>query len=445
MGLKEYFELEKYKTNIKREVLAGATTFLAMAYIILVNPSILYVGGVPFGPAIIATIVTAAVSTILTGIYARKPFAMAPYMGENALFAFAIVPMLLSIGYPIENAWKLALGAVFWGGVIFLIVSLTGVRAVMARAVPMPISLSWAVGIGLFLMFIGFANAGIAVAGIGTPVKVGDLTATRPLVAIAGTIVTIALYVLRVPGSILIGIIATMFIAAIAGIPALHPEAQLGFPNWMEILGQLDVVNSLRVPQLIPMIVLLFLVDIFDTLGTVAGLGAKAGFVDEKGRVVGMEKVFHIDALATVIGAIFGTSTTGTYIESAAGIEMGGRTGLTALVTGVLFLITLPLVTFISMLDPGFLTLAGAPALIVIGIIMLSALRGINFENPVEAIPAAMAIGFMIFTYNISLGIAASLIAYPLVATAAGKFKEVHPVSWILAILSLLLFIFYPY
>jgi len=239
ISLAEYFELHRYRTSVRTEVLAGATTFLAMAYIILVNPSILYSpnaiwgqGGIPFGPVIIATIVSAGLATLITGIYARKPFAMAPYMGENALFAFSIIPLLISAGYSGDDLWRLALGAVFWGGVVFLIVSVTGIRAIMARAVPMPLALSWGVGIGLFLMFIGFANAGIAVAGVGTPVKIGNLASSRALVAIAGTAITLALYLRRVPGSILLGILITMAIAAAAGIPAVHPEAQLGFPNW---------------------------------------------------------------------------------------------------------------------------------------------------------------------------------------------------------------------
>lgn len=444
MGVKQLFELDKHRTSIKTEILAGVTTFLTMAYIILVNPTILHLGGMPFGPLIIATILSAGIFTLMTGLYAKKPFAMAPYMGENALFAFAIVPLLLGLGYSTDQAWRLALGAVFWGGVIFLVVSLTGVRAMIAKAVPMPLALSWAVGIGLFLMFIGFASAGIAVPGVGTPVRIGNLREVNTMVAIAGTVITIGLYLLKVPGSILLGIIVTMIIAVVSGVPAVKDQV-LGFPNWSEVLLQLDIIGSLRVVQLIPVIVLLFLVDIFDTLGTVAGLAAKAGFVDKEGRVTSVEKVFHTDALATVVGALFGTSTTGTYIESAAGIEMGGRTGLTAVVTGLLFLATLPLVPFIAMLNPSFLQLACAPALILVGVLMLSSLKKIDFEDPVQAIPAALTVAFMVFTYNITLGIAASLVAYPLVAVAAKRAKEVHPLAWVLALLSLILFVFYPY
>lgn len=444
MGLKEFFELDKYKTSVATEILAGVTTFLTMAYIILVNPTILYLGGMPFGPVIIATILSAGIFTILTGLYAKKPFAMAPYMGENALFAFAIVPMIIAMGIGQPDAWKIALGAVFWGGVIFFIVSITGARAVMAKAVPSYVALSWAVGIGLFLMFIGFAAAGISLPGIATPVRLGRLYDKASIVAIVGTIITMGLYVKKVPGSLLIGIIITMILAYVVGIPAVKGEA-IAFPNWSEILLQLDFIRPWTIIPIIPIIVLLFLVDIFDTLGTVAGLAAKAGYVDEKGRVAGVEKVFHVDALATMIGALFGTSTTGTYIESAAGIEMGGRTGLTAVVTGLLFLVTLPLVPLIAILDPSFLQLACAPALIVVGILMLSALKRIDFDDPVQAVPAALTVAFMVFTYNITLGIAASLVAYPLVATAVGRHKEVHPVAWLLALLSFILFIFYPY
>ncbi len=447
MGLREYFELDKYGTTVRREVLAGITTFLAMAYILIVNPTILHMPsvltgkdiGMPFGPVIISTAVAAGVATLLTGIYAKKPFAMAPYMGENVLFAFT---MVLAMGIP----WQKALGAVFWGGVIFLIISVLGIRTILARAVPPFLAASWSIGIGLFLMFVGFAAAGISLPGVpGAPVKVGNLATPSVLVALLGTAITLALLIRRVPGSILIGIITTMIVGYLVGIPAVKSEAAIAFPNWGEVLGKLDVIGALQVPALIPMIVVLFLVDTFDTMGTVVGLSLKAGFVDEKGRPVGIDRVFHVDALATVLGAIFGTSTVGTFIESATGIEEGGRTGLTSVVTGLLFLAMIPLAAFIAMLNPSFLQLASAPALIAVGILMMSVVKNIDFSDVVQVIPVTITIAFMLFTFNIALGIAASLVTYPLVALAAGRAREVHPVAWILAALSALLFVFYPY
>ncbi len=441
MGLKEFFELDKYNTSIRTEVIAGATTFLAMAYILIVNPTILSLSGMPFGPLIIATIIAAAFATILTGVYAKRPFAMAPYMGENVLFTFSIV---LALGV----TWQEALGAVFWGGVIFLVVTLLGVRTILAKAVPRFLAASWSIGIGLFLMFVGFASAGISIPGVpGAPVKIGNLLDVHVLVALAGVVITLALLVKKIPGSILIGIISTMILAYLTGITVTSPEAtSLGFPNWGEVLGKFDPVKALMNPVLIPIILVLFLVDTFDTMGTVLGLGLKAGFIKEnQADDPGLEKVFHVDALATVLGAVFGTSTVGTYIESATGIEEGGRTGLTSLVTGLLFLAMLPLAPVIAVLNPGFLQLASAPALIAVGILMMSVVRHIDFTDIVQVVPTVITMAFMLFTYNIALGIAAGLVAYPLTALVAGKGKEVHPVAWILLAIAILLFIFYPY
>ncbi len=441
MGLKEFFELDKYNTSIRTEVVAGATTFLAMAYILIVNPTILSISGMPFGPLIVATIIAAAFATILTGVYAKRPFAMAPYMGENVLFTFSIV---LALGV----TWQEALGAVFWGGVIFLVVTLLGVRTILAKAVPRFLAASWSIGIGLFLMFVGFASAGISIPGVpGAPVKIGNLLDVHVLVALAGVAITLALLVKRVPGSILIGIISTMILAYLSGITVTSPETtSLGFPNWGEVLGKFDPVGALMNPALIPIILVLFLVDTFDTMGTVLGLGLKAGFVRENQTDdPGLEKVFHVDALATVLGAVFGTSTVGTYIESATGIEEGGRTGLTSLVTGLLFLAMLPLAPVIAVLNPGFLQLASAPALIAVGILMMSVVQHIDFTDVVQVVPTVITIAFMLFTYNIALGIASGLVAYPLTASAAGRSREVHPVAWALLAISLLLFVFYPY
>ena len=447
MGLRSYFELDKYGTTVRREVLAGVTTFLAMAYILIVNPTILHMPtiltgkniGMPFGPVIIATAVAAGLATLLTGIYAKKPFAMAPYMGENVLFAFT---MVLGMGI----AWEKALGAVFWGGVIFLIISLLGVRTILARAIPSFLAASWSVGIGLFLIFIGFAAAGISLPNVpGAPVKIGNLATPSVVAALTGTAVTLALLIRRIPGSILAGIFVTMLISFLMGIPVVKHGGVPTFPNWGEVLGKLDIIGALQIPALIPMILVLFLVDTFDTMGTVVGLAVKAGFVDEKGRVVDVDRVFHVDALSTVLGAIFGTSTVGTFIESAAGIEEGGRTGLSAVVTGLLFLAMIPLAAFIAMLNPKFLQLASAPALIAVGILMMSVIRNIDFNDIVQAISVTIAISFMLFTFSIAIGIAASLVAYPLIAAAAGRVKEVHPVAWVLAALSALLFVFYPY
>ncbi len=447
MGLREYFELDRYGTSVKREVLAGVTTFAAMAYILIVNPTILHLPtilthkpiGFPLGPEIIATAVAAGIATILTGLYAKRPFAMAPYMGENALVALTIV---MGMGVP----WPKALGAVFWGGVLFLIVSILGIRAMLARAIPSFLSASWGVGIGLFLMFVGFAEAGISIPGVpGAPVTVGNLASPRVIAAIVGAAVALALLFKRVRGAILIGIGATMLTAWLAGVTPVASSAKPVMPNWWQVLGKLDILGAFQVAPLIPMIFVLFLCDMFDTMGTVLGLAVKAGFVDERGRPVGMDRVFHVDALATVLGAIFGTSTTGTFIESATGIEEGGRTGLTSLVTGALFLACIPLSTYIAMLRPEFLQLASAPALIAVGILMLSLVKTINFEDPVQVATMSITVGFMIFTFNIALGIGAGLVSYPLLMLLMGRRRELHPLAWVLFAMGAAIFALYPY
>ncbi len=423
----------------KIEILAGVTTFMAMAYILIVNPLILSMAGMPLGPLVIATAIVAGVSTLLTGIYAKKPFAMAPYMGENVLFTFTIV---LGMGI----AWQQALGAVFWGGLIFLIITLLGLRPMMAKAVPNFLSAGWSVGIGLFLMFVGFANAGISLPGVpGAPVHVGNLGATETLVALAGIAITLGFLLKNFKPGILIGIVITMILAWLAGIPVTSEAGIQGFPSLGEVAMKLDIMGAIMNPALIPIIILLFMVDLFDTMGTVLGLSHKAGFVDEKGNPKDVEKVFHVDAIASIIAPIFGVSTTGTYIESATGIEAGGRTGLTSIVTGILFLLAIPLAKYIGGMNGLFLQLASAPALVAVGILMMSMLGKIRFDDMVHVVPLAATLGFMLFTYNIALGIAASLVTYPLTALITGRKNEIHPISWMLFIIGLLLFILYPY
>lgn len=433
-------------SNVKVEVVAGITTFLAMSYIIIVNPVILHNAGLPLGPAMVATIMAAAVATILTGVYTKRPFAMAPYMGENAFFTYAVV---LALGV----SWSVALGAVFVAGLIFLVVTLAGVRKAVTEAIPPFLSASWAVAIGLFLLFIGMANAGISLPGIpGAPVVAGNFSSLNVIVVLVGLVVTLYLLIKRVLGSILIGIVVTMVLGFILGFlgfgesfPKAVPQVFGPLPNWGEVFLKLDIVGALSTVVLIPIIAVMFLMDFLDTTGTVIGLGAKAGFLDEKGRLPGVEKVMYVDALATVFGAIFGTSTTGTYIESATGIEQGGRTGLTAIVTGLLFLVALIFTPFFSGIPPSFLQLIAAPALITVGILMMAPIKMIDFSDLTQAIPATLTIAFMLFTYNIGFGLAAGLVAYPLAKTAAGRRNEVHPLAWVLWVLGVLLFIVYPY
>ena len=432
--------------HLRVEVIAGITTFLAMAYIIIVNPVILNAAGMPLGPAMVATIVTASLASILTGLYARKPYAMAPYMGENAFFAFAVV---IALGV----TWMVALGAVFVAGVIFFAISVSGARKLLLESIPPFLAASWGVAIGLFLAFIGLANAGISVPGIpGAPVGLGNFTRPEVLLAFVGIGVSLFLYVKRVPGSILIGIVLTIILGFAAGasgfgdhLPEKVPSPLGPIPDWSEVLFKMDFAGLASAAFMIPVIVVMFLMDFLDTTGTVMGLGSREGTINGKGRFPGVEKVMHIDSLSTMLGAIFGTSTTGVYIESAAGIEQGGRTGVTAVVVGLMFLASLALTPFFSNLPTGFLQLAAAPALVTVGVLMMRPIKMIDFDDVTQAIPATLTIAFMLFTFNIGFGLAVGIVSYPVLMAAVGKRRQVKPLMWVLFILGVLLFLIFPY
>ncbi|MDD1772448.1 MAG: NCS2 family permease [Methanomassiliicoccales archaeon] len=434
-----------YRTENRREIVAGATIFMTMAYIIIVNPVILSAAGIPFGAAMVATIVTAGVATLMCGIIAKRPFGMAPYMGENAFFAYSVV-LAMSI------AWTVALGAVFIAGVLFLIFSLSGWRRSALNAIPPFLTSVWGVSIGLFLLFIGLANAGISVPGIpGAPVDIGDLAQPEIIIVVIGIAVTLFLHLKKVVGSILIGTVVTMALGFIVGgmgygtvLPSEVPSFFGPIPDWGEVFLQMDISGALAV-NMIPIILVLFLMDFMDTTGTILGLSAKAGFLDYEGRLPKNDRTIQVDAASTVLAGAFGTSTTGTFVESATGIEQGGRTGKTAIVAGVLFLAMLALTPFFSSIPTGFLALIAAPALVVVGISMTSPIKNIDFEDMTQAIPAVLTIAFMLFTFNIGFGMSVGLISYPLVMTASGRRKEMSRLTWVLGGLGLLLFAFYPY
>lgn len=426
-------------------MVAGATIFMTMAYIIIINPVILSAAGMPFGAAMVATIVTAGVATLMCGIIAKRPFGMAPYMGENAFFTYSVV-LAMSI------AWTVALGAVFIAGVLFLIFSLSGWRRSALNAIPPFLTSVWGVSIGLFLLFIGLANAGISVPGIpGAPVDIGDLAQPEIIIVVIGIAVTLFLHLKKVVGSILIGTVVTMAMGFIVGgmgygtvLPTEVPSFFGPIPDWGEVFLKMDISGALAV-NMVPIILVLFLMDFMDTTGTILGLSAKAGFLDYEGRLPKNDRTIQVDAASTVLAGAFGSSTTGTFVESATGIEQGGRTGKTAIVAGLLFLAMLALTPFFSSIPTGFLALIAAPALVVVGISMTSPIKNIDFEDMTQAIPAVLTIAFMLFTFNIGFGMSVGLISYPLVMTVSGRRKEMSKLTWVLGGLGLLLFAFYPY
>lgn len=408
-------------TSTRRELLAGATTFVTMAYIVVVNPAILARAGMPEGPAMTATILAAFVGTLLMGVYARLPFAVAPYMGENAFVAFTVVGVL---GF----TWQQALGAVLLGGVLFVLLTITGARGWLARALPGSLKAAFVVGIGLFLAFIGLGETGLVTLGVpGAPVRVGDLGALSSLLAVGGLLLMLALMQRRVPGALLIGIFATAAVGFAVGA-AEAPARLVGTPpDIRPVLLHVDLHGALTW-RFLPVVLTVFVLDFVDTMGTLIGVGWRAGLLDEQGNLPDMDRPLLCDAVATVTGALLGTTTTGTYIESAAGVEAGGRTGLTAVTTALLFLAALwfaPLLTAI----PAF---AYGPALVVVGMQMLGAAREIDTDDIGELAPAFVTIAGMAFTYNLGIGMTAGLLLWPLLKLLGGRAREVPGGMWVL-------------
>jgi len=435
--LERLFRLRDHGTNAYREMLGGLTTFVAMAYIIVVNPAILESAGIPRGPSTVATILAAVFGSLLMGLYANRPIAVAPYMGENAFLAFGLAALGIT--------WQTRLGAVFLSGAAFLVITLVRVRGWLAGAISASLKHSFAVGIGLFLAFIGLGKTGIVVPGKNgaPPVSLGNLHDPTTLLAMGGFLLTAILMCHRIRGAIFLGMAATAVAGSLLG-HAAAPEAFFALPFTGEyslapIALQLDIAGVLK-PELIPVLLTLFLMSFLDTLGTLSGLGAAGELLDEKGNFPEIEKPMLVDAAACMFSALVGTSTSGAYIESATGIRDGARTGLAAVTTAALFAVCLFLLPVVEPLQS--LGYAYGPALIAVGLLMASSVRKIDFDDMTELVPAFVTISMMVFTYNIGNGLTAGLLLYPLVKVLAGRFREVNAGSIALALLSCVYYFF---
>jgi adenine/guanine/hypoxanthine permease len=427
--LEKFFKLKEHNTTVKTEIIAGITTFMTMAYIIFVNPDILSTTGMDKPALVTATILAAGLTTILMGLVTNYPFALASGMGLNAFFAFVVAP---------QYGWEAALGAVFISGVVFFLLAITGIIEQIDKAVPTSLKRAVAAGIGLFIALIGLKNAGIIVSSPPTLVSLGDLTAPGPALAAIGLVIIAVLMSRKVKGAILIGIIITTIIGMFTGVTAV-PQGLgdiLGKPaSIAPIFLEMDFRGALSLGFMV--IFALVFVDLFDTMGTLLGTGARAGFLDKEGRLPKVKNAMIVDAIGTMGGALLGTSTVTTYVESTAGISEGGRTGLTAVTTGVLFILALFLAP-LALIVPGAAT---APALVIVGVLMMGAVTDIDFNDFTEAFPAFLAIAAMPFTFSIADGIAAGFLAYPIVKLAAGRSKEVHWFVYILFVISLAHFV----
>jgi adenine/guanine/hypoxanthine permease len=428
------FALPQHGTNLQRELIGGLTTFLTMSYIVMVNPAVLRAAGIPPEASMVATIVTAIFGTVIMGLYANRPFAVAPYMGENAFIAYTVVQAL---GY----RWQAALAAVFLGGLLFLLLTILRLRQWLVSALPESLRYSFAVGIGLFLAFVGLNESGIVTLGSsGAPLKAGSLTSAPVLLAIVGFLLITMLLIRRFPGAILVGIVGTTVLGMATGVTP-RPHALISAPpSLAPVFFKLEFASVFSW-SFFPVVLTIFLMAFVDTMGTLIGVSARAGFLDEKGELPQIERPMLTDALTTMFAPLVGTTTSGAFIESASGIEAGGRTGLSALVTAACFALTLFFSPFVAAIPPQ----AYGPALIVVGLLMLAPVSRFRFDDLTEVIPAFAVVVLMSFTYNIGIGITAGLVLYPVCKIVAGRAREVRGGLWVLGALSLLFFIFYPY
>ena len=430
---KKFFDFDPAKNSFKTEIAAGITTFLTMAYILAVNPSIfsnLVDLGMDTQAVFTATTLAAIVGTLIMSIYAKKPFGLAPGMGLNAFFVFTVC---LTMGYP----WQMALTAVFIEGIIFILLTATKVRAWIVDAIPASLKRAIGAGIGLFIAFIGLKNAGIIVDNPATLVSLGKVTEGSALLGLIGIIVTSVLVVKKVPGNLLIGILIT----AIIGIPMgiTHFDGVVDTPpSIAPIFCQFDFSQLFSLDMLVIVLTFLF-IDMFDTMGTLVGVCTKAGMMRPDGKIPGLNKAFMADAVATVAGACFGTSTTTTYVESAAGVAQGGRTGLTSFVTAICFIIAL----FFAPLFLGIPAAATSPVLVIVGLYMLTPIKDIELDDYSESIPAFITIIMMPLAYSISDGILCGMIGYVAINALCGQFKKLNVTMWILAVLFVLKYIYF--
>ncbi|MCB4204651.1 NCS2 family permease [Deferribacterales bacterium Es71-Z0220] len=427
--LEKFFKLKENNTDVKTEIIAGITTFMTMAYIIFVNPAILSKTGMDFGAVMMATVLASGFTSILMGLLVNYPFALAPGMGLNAYFTYTVV---MQMGYP----WQTALGAVFISGVIFLALTFARIRQIIVYAIPENIKIATAGGIGLFITLIGMEESKIIIDNPATLVSLGDIMSPVPLMTLLGVIIIGALMARKVKGSILIGMLIIWVIGLIFGLSTF--KGIVGTPpDISPVFLQLDIRGALDI-GIFGIIFAFLFVDLFDTTGTLVGIAKQGGFIKENNEFPRVNRALTVDSIGTVAGSMLGTSTVTTYIESASGIAAGGKTGLTAVVTGILFLLSM----FISPLAESIPVFATAPALIIVGVLMLKSVTTIDWNDFTESLPAFIVIVSMPFTYSIATGISLGFIFYPIIKLLAGRHKEVSIPVWILAILFILRFIY---
>jgi AGZA family xanthine/uracil permease-like MFS transporter len=427
--LEAYFEFTRLGTNWRTEILAGVTTFLTMAYIVLVNPAILSATGMPLGAVTAATCLSAAFGSILMGVVARYPIALAPGMGLNAYFTYAVC---LKMHIP----WQTALGAVFLSGILFLALTASGLRQMILHAIPHELYAAVASGIGLFIAFIGFRNAGLVVGDPETLVTLGNIRNPNTSLALVGLLVMVVLEVKKVRGAILIGVLSTTGLAWAFGQVHWMPTPG-GFHALADTAFKLDIRGALN-KGLLEIVFVFFFVDLFDNLGTLVAVTKRAGLIAADHTIPRLNRILFADATATVFGSLTGTSTVTSYVESTAGVEAGGRSGVTAIVTGLLFLCAIGAAPFVGIVPPA----ATAPALILVGSLMLATVSEIRWRDPLIAVPSFLTLMLIPLTYSIANGLGFGIIAWAALHLATGKFRRQDWLLYILAALFLVRFVY---
>jgi len=418
----KFFKLQERGTTVRNEIIAGITTFLAMAYILAVNPGMLGETGMGFGPVFTATAISAAIATLMMAFFANLPVALASGMGLNAFFTYTVV-------FGMGCSWQFALTAVFFEGILFIILSIFGIREAIIKSIPATMRKAVAVGIGLFICLIGLNNAGLVSGETGTIIAFVNLNVPSAIVAVIGLIITIVLYVLNVPGSILIGIAATTIIGIPFGITTIPEDFKaVSLPDAPHLFA-FEWNNVFTLKFFVVFFTFLF-TDLFDTIGTLMGVTEQASLTDKEGNIPNVKGALMADAVGTVVGACLGTSTVTSYVESSAGVAAGGRTGLASVVTAILFLLALFFGDVFALVPSA----ATAPALIFVGFLMMKSITSIDFNDLTEGIPAFITIIVMPFGYSIAKGISWGIIAYVICKIAGKKTKEISLVTWILAV-----------
>lgn len=427
--MRAYFQLDELGTNLRTEVVAGLTTFMTMSYILVVNPQILSAAGMSFDGVLFATCLTSAVGTAIMGLWARYPIALAPGMGLNAYFALVVAPQLATILGSKEAGWQAALGAVLFSGLLFLLLALFKVRELIVDSVPPSLKLAISCGIGLFIALIGFQSGGLVKAHPVTLLTLGDVLTLKAALTLGGLLLIAVLLARGVKAAALIGIVSVTVLAVLLG-QSKAPTQLFALPSPAGTFLALDIAGAWKA-GLLHIVFAFFFVDLFDTIGTLIGVSEQGGFVDENGKLPRASQALMADAIATVLGALSGTSTVTSYIESAAGIAVGGRSGLASLVTAGLFALSLLFAPLFRVVPP----MATAPVLIVVGALMIANVKRIAWDDLSEGVPAFLTLAGIAFTYSIADGMALGFIAFALVKGLSGRHREVSVTSWVLALL----------